>query len=258
MKLLFLGTGGGRYVTATQKRATGGIVLEEGKFRALIDPGPCSICRILEKQVNPRFDALLISHKHTDHSTGAPAVIEAMTGMTREKRGVLVCPPEISTGENGQNPMLPEYYLSLLSEVRTLQPGDSIEINGIKIRATPTHHGESKGIGFVFNETLAYISDTGYFPELTDAVKGVPYIIINLIGAEEREIPVLMTPPSAVRLLKETKPKKAIITHFGMNILRKGPENIARKIQEETGVRIITAKDGLEIDLNKRGVMDWA
>jgi len=257
MKLTFLGTGGGRYVTSAQKRATGGIHLELDGKSILIDPGPCSLCKAHQYRINPRYDILCISHKHTDHTAGASAVIEAMTGSTREKRGTLICPAEVVKGSKKEPPVINPYYPSLLSQVTTLKPGQKTTCQGIEIKATATQHGDLEGIGFVFNKKLAYTGDTGYTPEIAEAMKGMDCIIINLISPNKQEIPVLMTTPGAVKLLKTAKPKRAIITHFGMNMLKKGPENVARILQETTGVPTTAAKDGMQIDLTKKKVNEW-
>jgi len=56
---------------ATQLRATGGILFRLEKTNILIDPGPESLYRLLNyvPKFNPeKLDAVVLSHKHIDHS----------------------------------------------------------------------------------------------------------------------------------------------------------------------------------------------
>ena len=57
--------------------------------------------------------------------------------------------------------------------------------------------------------------------------------------------------PDAERLIKELKPKVAILTHFGMNVWRAKPWEIAQRLTEKTGVKVIAARDGMKFDLAK-------
>jgi len=46
-------------------------------------------------------------------------------------------------------------------------------------------------------------------------------------------------------------PKVAILTHFGMTILRAKPWKIAEEMQNELGIEVIAARDGMKFDLEK-------
>ena len=42
---------------------------------------------------------------------------------------------------------------------------------------------------------------------------------------------------------------EAIITHFGMNLWRAQPWKVAERLSQETGIRVIAARDGIRFDL---------
>jgi phosphoribosyl 1,2-cyclic phosphodiesterase len=56
-----------------------------------------------------------------------------------------------------------------------------------------------------------------------------------------------LTAEDASKLLGRVQPKLAIITHMGLKMLRYPAEKRAKEIEEETGVRVIAATDGMEI-----------
>ncbi len=243
MELVFLGTGGGRFVTTTQRRATGGILLKSEKH-VLIDPGPGSLLRFYQFGEDPRkVNILLISHRHTDHCGGAIPIIEAMTQATRIKRGVLIAPRDV-VEETNDYPLIPKYYQKLLSEVYSVK--DFFEYNDIK--TFPTQH-TCPSLGFTIGD-VGYTGDTGYFKSLVEYLKGVNKLIINL-GIPDRKLrPEYPSAGLAELLIKKIRPKLAIITHFGISSLKYGPEKLARELSESTGIRVISANDGMRINLS--------
>ncbi|GAI92895.1 unnamed protein product, partial [marine sediment metagenome] len=52
-------------------------------------------------------------------------------------------------------------------------------------------------------------------------------------------------------IISGIKPKVAIITHFGMTMLRAGPWNIARQLKEKTGITVLAAEDGKHYEIKK-------
>ena len=55
--------------------------------------------------------------------------------------------------------------------------------------------------------------------------------------------------PDAERLIKEIKPKIAILTHFGMGVWRAKPVLVAEELTQKTGIKVIAATDGMTFDL---------
>ena len=87
-KLVFLGTGGGRIVTLSQERSTGGVYIEDG-VRIHVDPGPGALKALGESNIDPtETDALFISHCHPDHYACGEILIEGMS-FRKRKGGVL-------------------------------------------------------------------------------------------------------------------------------------------------------------------------
>ncbi len=91
--------------------------------------------------------------------------------------------------------------------------------------------------GFTFQtprHSLSWITDTRYFDNLPGYYTG-ELLIIN------REI------------IKEIRPRKVIITHFGMALWQSKPWELAQELSQETGISVTAAYDGMKFDLAKLG-----
>ena len=97
--------------------------------------------------------------------------------------------------------------------------------------------------------TVSYISDTRYHEDLAAKYKA-DVTIINVVRLEPSDIDHLAIPDVAT-ILKEMKPRLAILSHFGMTIIKAKPWLLAEKLTEETGVPVRAASDGLEIGLDE-------
>ena len=100
--ILFLGSGGARFVVARQLRASGGMWMRFGETRIHVDPGPGALVRALSHvpPCNPReLDAIVLSHKHLDHSGDVNVLIEAMTAGGFRPRGTVFAPADAFEGE---------------------------------------------------------------------------------------------------------------------------------------------------------------
>ena len=95
--LRFLGTAGARFVMIKQLRSSGGMWLELGGSRILVDPGPGSLVRATSgrPKLDPtKLDAIIITHKHLDHTGDLNVMIEAMTEGGFRKRGLVFVPAD--------------------------------------------------------------------------------------------------------------------------------------------------------------------
>jgi phosphoribosyl 1,2-cyclic phosphodiesterase len=54
-----------------------------------------------------------------------------------------------------------------------------------------------------------------------------------------------LTTGDVIAVLKDAKPATCIITHMGLKMMKAGPSKEAEKIEKESGVKVLAAKDGL-------------
>jgi phosphoribosyl 1,2-cyclic phosphodiesterase len=262
MKIIFLGTAGGRICIINQIRASGGWILEMDGEVLHIDPGPGALVRA--KQYGVRLEKLtgvLVSHAHPDHYNDAEIIVEAMTLGSKNKKGVLIGNENTINGGETYRKVISPYYLKFLEKCEILEPGKSTNVGKIKVTATPTKHYEEKAIGFVFegSKKLGYTSDGEYFNGQENHFKGCNYLILNVLRPRGDSWPYHMNTNHACELVDKVKPDLAIINHFGMRMLKAIPDKEAKWIEQQTGVHTIAAMDGLKLDLDheKEGLEKW-
>jgi phosphoribosyl 1,2-cyclic phosphodiesterase len=251
-KIKFLGTAGGRFVVSRQLRKSGGTWITLDDTNVLIDPGPGSLVRILSSKpkLNPRdLDGILLSHSHIDHSNDVNILIEAMTNGGFDKKGVLFAPKEALESES----VVMKYVRNYLEKIEILKEKDRYKIGNIFFE-TPVkhiHHGV-EGYGFnIFgkNISLSIITDTMYFNDL-ESYYGGDLLILNVVFYENKRNLQHLDLKDIEKIISINKPKLSVLTHFGMTIIKAKPWEIADKLSNKLGVKVIAASDGMELDLD--------
>jgi phosphoribosyl 1,2-cyclic phosphodiesterase len=257
IELVFLGTGGGRFATITQKRRTGGIRLLSKNFNIHLDPGPGALVYSLEAGLNPqKITGLLVSHCHPDHCNDAGVFIEAMTrGMTK-KRGVLAAAHSVLGGNGNCEPCLSKYHQAMPQLVVDARPDVSLSIADLRITAAEARHSDQSTVGFRFETRdvgdVAYTSDTEYFEGVGKPYKNVRLLLLCAMRPAGSPWKGHMTTDDAVKIIEEANPEMAVLTHFGMKMIFKGPASEAESIQQKTGVPTIAAKDGMRLSISEK------
>jgi len=238
----FLGTAGARFVTMRQLRASAGIWIRYKSTNIIIDPGPGSIvkCNSSRPKLDPSaLDAIILTHKHLDHSGDVNVMVEAMTEGGFRKRGVLFVPSD-ALGEGG---VIFSYLKSHPKEIAILKKGKfSVGDVNFEIPVKNIHTVETYGLKFFLGkEIVSFISDTRYFDDLIKIYKNSTILVLNVVFYQKRPDYDHLCLEEALDIIKEIKPKKAIITHFGMGILRAKPHILSMDIK--------FAYDGMTLEL---------
>jgi len=174
LRIKFLGTAGARFVVARQIRASGGIFLEEGKTRIIIDPGPGSIVRMARSRpkIDPeKLSAIILTHLHIDHSNDVNIVADAMTAGGFKKRGTLFAPEDALYSEDR---VVFRHTLDILESVVTLEEKKQYRAGDITFETSRRHDHDVETYGIKFHlhgEKLGLISDTYPFPGIEVRVK---------------------------------------------------------------------------------------
>lgn len=257
--LKFLGTAGARFVVARQLRSSAGLYLEVMDQRIIIDPGPGTLVRL--NQVKPKIDvekidAIILTHGHIDHANDVNILIDAMTQGGLKRRGWLFAPRECLEGERA---IVFNYLREYLEKIISLEPQREYSLGNLTWRTSIRHLHPVETYGLIFEikgKKLAIVSDTKFFPELIDCYQGAYWLILNVVRDTPFEDPTIqhLVLDDARTLIREIKPKIAILTHFGMSMLRAKPWELAQKLEKELGQKIMAASDGLTLSLENNNL----
>jgi len=257
LELVFLGTGGGRFATITQKRRTGGIRFLSKGLNMHLDPGPGALIYSLETGLNPqKIMAVLVSHSHPDHYTNAEILIEAMTRGMLKKRGIVAAPHSVLFGNEETGPAISRYHQKMPEKVIEVKSGVVFHVDDTRIVATEAKHTDLDAVGFRFETPevgdIGYTSDTEYFEGVGKAYEGVRLLILCVMRPSGNPWMGHMTPEDAIKIVEEVKPEMAVATHFGMKMIFSGPNRQVKLIEEKTGVPILAASDGMRLRVGEK------
>ncbi|MCW3981634.1 MAG: MBL fold metallo-hydrolase [Candidatus Bathyarchaeota archaeon] len=254
-RIVFLGTGGGRFATITQERQTAGIRLLADGFNVHLDPGPGALVHSWNLGLDPRrLDGVLVSHAHPDHYTDAEILVEAMTGGALKRRGVLAASKSVLGGENVA---ISKYHQSLPSDVVEVFAGTQFKVSRVKVTGCEARHLDVTGVGFRFETEfgdLAYTSDTGFFDEIGGWYQGVRVLILCVLRPGGERWRGHLSTSEAVKVVKRVRPEFVILTHFGMKMIQRGPAEEARRTKNLTGVETVAAWDGMVVSVMESGI----
>jgi len=252
--LKFLGTAGARFAVSTQLRHSGGLVWTLRGLRIWVDPGPGALVRALASRpkLDPSStDVLVVTHRHLDHSSDATAIVEAMSRGGFSPRGTLLAPRDALEEE----PVVQRYAQPFVSRRGVLAEGSRHELGGGVVLETPLAHDHGvETYGYRLSApgfSAAHVVDTFWLDRLADAYAGVDLLLVNTTRPAGRDRRYLhLGADDALLLVREIRPKLAVLTHLGMQMLRAGPEKIALDISEATGIPTVAARDGWLLSLD--------
>lgn len=256
----FLGSGGARFVVAKQIRASGGIWLRFGDPRAggstqiHLDPGPGALVRALST-VPPfapaELDCIALSHKHLDHGGDVNVMIEAMTQGGWKPRGALLAPRDAYEGE----PVIFPYAQQFVPVRHVLTAhGGPYAVGDVEIRASLAHiHGvETYGMHLRHGgTTLSYLPCGRFFPELVEDYRAAApdVLILNVLRFRDAMDVDHLDFAGARTLIGAIRPKVAVLSHFGTQMLEADPPALALELEDAFGIRVHAAYDGWTLDV---------
>ncbi len=245
----FLGTAGARFVMIKQLRASGGIWVSSKGTNVIIDPGPGSIvrCAASRPKLDPaKLEGIILTHRHLDHSGDINVMIEAMTEGGFKKRGVVFCPKDAID----EDTVILRHVRNFPERIEILKAGESYKVGNFEFHSSMRHiHPvETYGLKFKIRDTeVALLSDTKYFAELKNFYRADILIICVVFFAPRPGIDHLSL-PDAEAIINEVRPRKTILTHFGMTMLKAKPHIQAEALSKKTGREVLAAYDGMTLN----------
>jgi phosphoribosyl 1,2-cyclic phosphodiesterase len=131
--------------------------------------------------------------------------------------------------------------------------GTAFSVGELGFTATEARHSDPYSVGLRVSSSqgnIGYTSDTGYFAGLADSYTDLRLLVLCTMWPRGNPINIHLNTDGALRVLEESQPKVCILTHFGMRMLNAGPEEEAAYLQEETGIPVVAARDGLKAQIS--------
>ncbi|MCX5705435.1 MAG: MBL fold metallo-hydrolase [Candidatus Omnitrophica bacterium] len=248
--LKFLGTAGARFVMIRQLRASGGIWICCKDTNVLVDPGPGSIvhCASSRPRLDPaKLDGIILTHRHLDHANDINVMIEAMTEGGFKKRGVVYCPKDAFENDS----VILPYAKAFPKKIGILKAKSKYRIREFKFMTSMPHIHPAQTYGLKFKlggKVIGLLTDTRYFKGLNAFYKKLDILIISVVFYEPRPGIDHLSLPEVERIIRDTSPRKTVLTHFGMTMLRANPELQARRLSVKLKTQVLAAQDGMILD----------
>ncbi|MEX2547141.1 MAG: MBL fold metallo-hydrolase [Chloroflexota bacterium] len=208
------------------------VLVEMGGARILTDPVLFDRITILRRTVSPlppelyqRVDAVVISHLHLDHldipslrllGANTPLIVPRGAGRLMRRSG--------------------------FANVIELPTGQSVDVAGVRVTATPAAHSgfrppfgpNAEAVGYLLeqgNERVYFAGDTDVFDEMAD-LTGIDLALLPVWGWGPRLGPGHMDPRRAAHALTVLKPRAVVPIHWGtlwpMGMGRVAPHQLQR------------------------------
>jgi len=250
----FLGTAGARFVVAKQLRSSAGVYIRMKGKNIILDPGPGTLVRCAKSKPAidvTKLDAIILTHAHIDHSNDVNILIDAMTGGGLKRRGILFAPEECIHGENAV--VLP-YLRSYSQDIVILKDNKKYNIDTLSFSTSGKHQHQVETYGVMFDHDgrrISFMVDTKYFPDLIKDYEDSDILVMNVVRSTPHESGQVMhlCIDDVKEILSRINPGKAILTHFGMTMLKAKPWVLANELSDELGIEVIAASDGMTMEL---------
>ncbi len=249
-RVIFIGTAGGRVSVFRLLRRSGGFLLNLSGRWIHVDPGPGSFVYLHQMNFDIRkLDLVVLSHIHLDHSSDVNTIIESATDGGKKRHVALFAPKEAFEGNS--RVVLP-FIRDRLSVEGFLEEGKELSYLGIKVKAVMKHiHHGADTYALLFNDRVLYVSCALFEERMLEMYpQSVDLMIINTTLYNKVKYIEHLSVDEAKILIKELKPKRAVITHFGWEFLENyDTDKVAQEIYSDTGVKTYAAYDGMVMEL---------
>ncbi len=250
----FLGTAGARFTVLHQMRASGGLWVRLGGASWVVDPGPGSLVRICEARppLDPEsLDALVLTHRHIDHSTDLNVLAEALTGGGRRRHGCVVLPEDALSGPE---PVFFRHVRDRVDRVEIWGPEKDVVLPGdAELTPVPLEHHGVLCFGFVARSpglpTWGVVSDTRPLPHLGKLLSSCDMIVAHTTLRHAVDTIDHLCLEDARTMAEVASPRLVILTHLGRGILQEDPRRLAEEMSSDR-TRFIAAWDGMVLNLD--------
>jgi len=144
-----------------------------------------------------------------------------------------------------------KYALNFPEKIEILREKASYDVGAFKFQTSMRHMHpvETYGLKFELNDQkVGLLTDTKYFEGLKNFYK-TDILVISVVFFKPRPEVEHLSLPDAEKIISQTMPRRAILTHFGMTMLTQNVRNLAEILSKKLGVDVQAAYDGMTVKL---------
>ena len=190
------------------------------------------------------LDAIVVSHRHLDHAGDLNVMVEGMTDGGFAHRGVVFCPSDALDDD----PVMLRYLRRFPREIVRLAPETSYTVGDITFSTSARHLHQVETYGFRFGNRLGWVTDSAYYDGIAEQHRADVMVLHTILLHCRPDLPHLCV-ADVERIIRDAKPRLALLTHYGMTVWRANPTEIAADMSQRLGIEVQAARDGMSIDL---------
>ncbi|MBN2881335.1 hypothetical protein JXM83_04760 [Candidatus Woesearchaeota archaeon] len=257
-KITILGTAGDSYLMSKQVKASTGIVLNFDKMQFILDPGPGTIVNLNTHGINVReTTGIILSSNEVLYSNDVNAIVCAMTFDGVDSHGVLIGNKEAMFGTSNEESIVLSKTKKNVERYIALSPEQKVGINTLELKASFGYKRVNDTVEedsrinaykiFTSEFSIGYIVKSAFSLKLAEELKDVSILILGVTDSDEYSLDNTMNVNDAKNFIDTIRPNLAIITGYGIKLIKEDPLDIARRLHQQTGIQVIAAKDGLSL-----------
>lgn len=178
------------------------------------------------------------------------SVVESGTESNKRKFSFLLAPEDAIGGDD---PVVLKYTMKGFEQIWQTEINREHYYEGITIRPVVEHiHQGAKtySIEFSTDKKRFILVPCGKFYEgMIAGYKKTPDIMVfNTTFLRSNNNFFHLSAEDVEKIIREVNPKKAVITHYSLLMLRENPTKVAKALSDRTGVEVIAAEDGLKVE----------
>lgn len=223
------------------QRLRSSVLVQTPECEILVDTGP-DLRQQLLQHTPKSIDAIFYTHEHRDHTAGLD---DTRPYYFKQQKNL-----KLYGNQDVEKSLLRDYHYAFGDNVypgapsfdyKVIAPLDEILVNNLCIKALEVHHGKLDILGYLFNNTVAYITDASALNAATiKALEGVDILIINALRIEKHHSHFNLD--EALQMIDRLKPKKTYLTHISHLLGKHGA------IEKTLPKGVKMAYDGLKIN----------
>lgn len=216
------------------------------------DPGPSAIYKIREANLIPDdLKAILITHKHIDHTTDINALIESIHYQMTRKGWDYKDFQVFASADLIKEGYITAMHQKMPGKIVKLASQKTYQIEHLKVYTTkkliekPYYKDKLDEFGFKIEGRkygFTYIPETFYRKGLFLKVKS-DIVVLNFMKPKSKYY------KETLKIIKELSPQLILLRHWVRGSLAYGPKRIAKELEKDCHIKIIALADKDVFDL---------